>query len=1086
MIRAVLTTALIAGGGAWAAESSVPTAWSNIAWFDYLFNGQPVRDVDQDASSDPSSGAGGASPDRTDISSGATGPADASNANCNPPVASGACGTATSVFWGVYDGGTPYSGSDCASDPGGTWTDDYFAFRMRINADPRTGGGFDSNHWNFLLDIDGDGYKEFYVDIDGTFQGGNKDDRLEIFYENNDSNRITDPDTALRERFIACDSTTASGTCARSHTRSYSTADGTGEFYIEAQVPIIAFTSDSGVQQLCPGSPFAMFTSTSASNTDPLQKDFSQPCPGVNATPEEPCDFGDTTPVTLTAVRSEVRGGRLLIEWHAENEVLHLGYRVYLQGSQGLVATDGQIRTVASEKAGQGNRYAVTVDVPDGLYYIADVDLTGHETIHGPYLPGQVHGERGRPEAVDWAAVRAELRVHEESQTKARGPDQRLARLRLDTPGIHRISYEDLSTAGSLQASHLALTRGTERHDLYLSGGSQFGAGDYLELVADIDTTLYANWAEASLRLEPGAGRRVAVGGKPKLRGNPVMTYRATSRHAPQRIYQLTAPGDEPYAAQQMLTYTTPRAWQFPLQIDAAAGGEGRLRVVLWGVTDWPGPGPDHHVEVLFDGQPLGDVWFDGSSVAEVDYELPASLLYSGAHQVTLRLPGDSGQPFDMVALDAIEAVHDRQLVLGDGPVRFEAAGDWFQVAADSMPVVYRTDGNRRTRLEVAELGNGQYGFDGTRAMARYDLATESALGRPTLAQPRAFNIPPTTGFDYLVLSHEMFIPALAELAAVREAEGHRVAIVDVADVYDHYGRMVPDAAAIAQYVRAVGPNLRNVLLVGGDTRDYMGHEGSGSVSFLPTIYAPISDLIRFAPADALYGDLDDDGLPDVPVGRWPVRGLEELQHIVDRTLAWGGEAHAREALIASDAGDGIMDFGRSAAFLESVLPAGWTARQVAMEGRSVASARQALFEGLAAGPSLVAYFGHASFDRWSFSRLLSIQDVPGLYSPAAHVVSQFGCWNTYFVEPRANTLGHALMLSPTGEAVALMGPSALSDARHQARLGQILWPRMLTPGVSLGDALTATRRELGAGDHLRNVVAAWTLLGDPSLVMVQ
>ncbi|MBN1191881.1 MAG: hypothetical protein JXA46_19170 [Dehalococcoidales bacterium] len=111
-------------------------------------------------SADISRGSAAVQPDSIDISSGAD------SGDAGP-------GTEPSVLWAYYDGGTP---GDTA------YADDNFGFRVRLGDDPQHGpsGGYVSYHWDILLDIDGDNWKEFVVDLSGDYSGS-KPDRLYVF-----------------------------------------------------------------------------------------------------------------------------------------------------------------------------------------------------------------------------------------------------------------------------------------------------------------------------------------------------------------------------------------------------------------------------------------------------------------------------------------------------------------------------------------------------------------------------------------------------------------------------------------------------------------------------------------------------------------------------------------------------------------------------------------------------------------------------------------------------------------------------------------------------------------------------------------
>ena len=68
--------------------------------------------------------------------------------------------------------------------------------------------------------------------------------------------------------------------------------DGTGDYWIEMQIPMTAFVDLNGNQVLYPDSPVAFVFSTGASNQNPLQKDFMQDLDFLSLA--DPITFGDT------------------------------------------------------------------------------------------------------------------------------------------------------------------------------------------------------------------------------------------------------------------------------------------------------------------------------------------------------------------------------------------------------------------------------------------------------------------------------------------------------------------------------------------------------------------------------------------------------------------------------------------------------------------------------------------------------------------------------------------------------------------------------------------------------------------------
>ena len=128
----------------------------------------------------------------------------------------------------------------------------------------------------------------------------------------------------------------------------------------------------------------------------------------------------------------------------------------------------------------------------------------------------------------------------------------------------------------------------------------------------------------------------------------------------------------------------------------------------------------------------------------------------------------------------------------------------------------------------------------------------------------------------------------------------------------------------------------------------------------------------------------------------------------------------------------------------------------------------------------------HSAPIDWTFWGLFNSGDAAALTN-AAHptVVTQWGCWNTYFVSPFANTLGHTFMLNPNGGAAAVLGASTLTGAESERALGVELYSRLFTPGMTLGEAIIDAKQAYAQGKpNQLDVLLGWNLLGDPALVI--
>lgn len=573
--------------------------------------------------------------------------------------------------------------------------------------------------------------------------------------------------------------------------------------------------------------------------------------------------------------------------------------------------------------------------------------------------------------------------------------------------------------------------------------------------------------------------------------------YREQARFERNRFYHFASPIGDPWFDTRMLAVSGPRQYDFPFELEGLVEDAGpiQLELALWGVTDFPNA-PDHHLVVEVNGMVLADEWFDGLVDHPIAVEVPGGLVQATGNTLRLRQPHDTGAQADLVHFDGFEVGYPRHFQAGNGALRFAAAGRALRVGGlESADVeVYRLSAAGTERLAGVLVSGfpGAYEavFPGRAQEATYLVAT--AAGRvPAIAEP-APRRQTITGFEaeLLIIAHPDFVAGVEPLAQARRNEGLSVAVVDVEQVYEQFGHGLVDPEPIRLYVAHARAEMgtRYALLVGGDTYGYHDYLGLGSVSFIPTPYAATDPIVRFAPVDPLYADVDLDLLPDLAIGRLPVRTPAELDEAVAKTLEFASAGHAGRAVLTADAFDVPSGFSFTAASEEmrALLPAGWQIEPAYMDDLGLAGARDKLFQEVADGVALTSYFGHSGLTAWSFQGLFRASDVAQLDNPGRPtLVTQWGCWNTYHVAPTYDTLGHRLMLEPDRGAAAVLGAATLTEAPVERRLGRQLFARLGVPGVRLGDALREAKEAVAAGDPDQlDVILGYTLLGDPTLIV--
>jgi uncharacterized repeat protein (TIGR01451 family) len=235
---------------------NVPS-WEDAEWINYSFRGQPIRDwEDKPYENDPTHGIANVQPKAVDIASGVD--ASGGGADNNP-------GNYTSVQYFYYDWNDDSDGFDNIDD-------DWLFLRMRVAEDPQHGGKYyyKAYHWDILLEVDGDIFSEFVVDLNG---GGGyfKFGTIGVYYNNSEDYEY-DPDL---DWVWLMEASSDSNTFTRAVSIDYDNEDDDDDqYWIEYKIPVTAFIDSNNEYRINEDTDFLLFFSSSASATNPLQKDW--------------------------------------------------------------------------------------------------------------------------------------------------------------------------------------------------------------------------------------------------------------------------------------------------------------------------------------------------------------------------------------------------------------------------------------------------------------------------------------------------------------------------------------------------------------------------------------------------------------------------------------------------------------------------------------------------------------------------------------------------------------------------------------------------------------------------------------------
>jgi autotransporter-associated beta strand protein len=519
---------------------------------------------------------------------------------------------------------------------------------------------------------------------------------------------------------------------------------------------------------------------------------------------------------------------------------------------------------------------------------------------------------------------------------------------------------------------------------------------------------------------------------------------------------------------------------------EAASGAQAQLEVSLQGVT-----AGSHTVRVLFNGADAGLINFAGTDHIAQAFSVPASSVREGDNVIQLAsLGGDA----DISLADTVRLTYAHAYVADNNALALSVGSEeTVRVKGftnGSVRVLDITDPNNSQELTLVITAQPDGSFsadtqvigatpDGPRTLLVF-ADTEAAHPDSVRNSNPSHWASEDAGADFLIISHRSLLGSVQPLADLRRSQGMAVDVIDVEDLYDEFSFGAHAPQAIQNFIRRAANSWkvtpRYVLLVGDATYDPRNYLGQGANDMIPTKLLWATDMKTAS--DDWMADMDGDGVPELAVGRLPVRTASEAGVLVGKIVNYVPGQSAQGALLVADhAGDN--DFEGASSALGQQLPAGMPVQVVNRGTQDANTVRSQIIGNLNQGPQVVNYFGHGSVGLWTGAGLLTTSDAANLQNGnRLPLFTMMTCLNGYFQDVSGDSLAEALLKAQNGGAVAVWASSGQTDMEGQRQVAQPLY-QLLFGGQSmtLGDAVRGAKSATGDVSVRRS----WIFFGDPT-----
>jgi hypothetical protein len=569
-------------------------------------------------------------------------------------------------------------------------------------------------------------------------------------------------------------------------------------------------------------------------------------------------------------------------------------------------------------------------------------------------------------------------------------------------------------------------------------------------------------------------------------------TYTSTLRTEQQIIYSPTvSDGDHWFWA----SIPAPKSQDFDITLTQLAvdqEAQSKLVVNLYGSTE-ASQNPDHHAQVLVNGHQIIDERWDGQGWRNLEGSIPDGVLKEGKNQVRITLPKDIGVPAEIVLINWIEVVYNRNLISEGDRLEFSSIGRPQNLADFSGPVnvfdISAIDHVERWPSVLSPV-NINLVFRGE-AGHRY-----LAIGPQGFLSPEGFakaNLLPDLktngGADYIAIGPPDLLAPLKPLVDWRQKQGLKVLVIPLAAVYDQFNFGMSEPQAIRSLLDYAHQNWqpapRYVLLVGDATFDPRGYTAPPDANRLPS-YFVYTSYGGETTSDVLFSQLTENASPQIALGRVPARQPDQVKTFVDKVLAYeqtNTPADWRGRVLAVADGQDPSFHQDAESFLDQ-LPQNEKKDLYSPEAGVKEAARQ-VKSYFMDGYLLIAYFGHGSLNMWGKDHILTTADVETLTKQnSLPIVFNFTCLNGLFTHPIVESMAEGLLFQQGGGAVSVLAPTSLTLPADQSFLINSLAESLAKrPALTLGEAFLFAQQQIPTDSPgSREVLETFLLFGDPAL----
>ncbi len=330
---------------------------------------------------------------------------------------------------------------------------------------------------------------------------------------------------------------------------------------------------------------------------------------------------------------------------------------------------------------------------------------------------------------------------------------------------------------------------------------------------------------------------------------------------------------------------------------------------------------------------------------------------------------------------------------------------------------------------------------------------------------------------DYLIITHPDYLSSVEDFADWRASKGLEVMTVSTYDIYDEFDSGGDKTLAIIEFISHTltnwsKPAPKFVLLV-------------GSINHIPARLEAANILEEtFVSLDHYYSVniYENDIIPDIAVGRFPARSVEDLENMIAKTMRFEDGFYdidyKYDMLLTTEDDYGLFET-QVKSLVDNILPEYLRIKRIDFRDDSEFHGDKTdMFNALDDGVVWLGNYFHGAPAVWSKSDTISIEDFKNHQFTNKPFIMFAGSCSQRYDDPKEKSIIELLLSEPDGGSVASVAYAGITWASTSENMLEEFHKKVFEYTIpTLGEVFLEVKQENDSKFNRR-----FALLGDPAL----